>query len=160
VSAKDNLWAVETPVPKGAESPLDVLLPAHGDDAAAERFWERLRAEGASRATPRKLGEANALVAHSLLLSESGLLEGEGKAAAELQATGWVAWVDRCLPGVVPPRLPAALIELPRTAPLRPWIEVLSAGLTERAAEAAQERSLSQQSQQLRALAFILGVWR
>jgi hypothetical protein len=36
VSAKDNLWAVETPVPKGAESPLDMLLPAHGDDAAAE----------------------------------------------------------------------------------------------------------------------------
>ena len=137
-------------MPQGAESPLDVLLPAHGDDAAAERFWERLRAEGAS--TPRKLGEANALVARSLLLPESGLLEGEAKAAVELQATGWVAWVDRCLPGegslLPPPRLPAALIELARTAPLRPWLEALSAGLTERAAEAAQERSLSQQSQQ------------
>ena len=138
-------------MPQGAESPLDVLLPAHGDDAAAERFWERLRAEGAS--TPRMLGEANALVARSLLLPESGLLEGEAKAAAELQATGWVALVDRCLPGegslLAPPRLPAALIELARTAPLRPWLEALSAGLTERAAEAAQDSTLSQQSQQL-----------
>jgi hypothetical protein len=43
-------------VPKGAESPLDVLIPAHGDDAAAERFWERLRVEAS---TPRMLGEAN-----------------------------------------------------------------------------------------------------
>ena len=55
-SDKDNLWAVETPVPQGAESPLDVLLPAYGDDAAAQAFWARLRAEAPSR----KLGEANA----------------------------------------------------------------------------------------------------
>jgi hypothetical protein len=99
---------------------------------------------------PRKLGEANALVARSLLLLESDVLEGEGEAAAELQATGWVAWVDRCLPGegslLNPPRLPAALIELARTAPLRPWLEALSAGLAERAAAAAHERTLSQQS--------------
>jgi hypothetical protein len=40
-SDKDNLWAVETPVPQGAESPLDVLLPTYGDDAAAEAFWAR-----------------------------------------------------------------------------------------------------------------------
>jgi hypothetical protein len=33
---------------------------------------------------PRKLGEANALVARSLLLLESDVLEGEGEAAAEL----------------------------------------------------------------------------
>jgi hypothetical protein len=35
-----------------------------------------------------------------------------------------------------------------RTAPLRPWLEALSAGLIERSAEAAQDRTLSQQSQQ------------
>jgi hypothetical protein len=63
-SDKDNLWAVETPVPQGAESPLDVLLPTYGDDAAVEAFWARLRAEAPSR----KLGEANARVARSLLL--------------------------------------------------------------------------------------------
>jgi hypothetical protein len=104
-SYKDNLWAVETPVPQGAESPLDVLLPAYGDDAAAEAFWARLRAE----APLRKLGEANARVARSLLLSSTDtplLLEGEAEAAAELKATGWVEWVDRCLPGEgSPPRL-------------------------------------------------------
>jgi hypothetical protein len=97
-SDKDNLWAVETPVPQGAESPLDVLLPAYGDDAAAEAFWARLRAEAPSR----KLGQANALVARSLLLSATDtplFLEGEAEAAAELKATGWVEWVDRCLPG-------------------------------------------------------------
>ena len=75
-------------------------------------------------------------------------IEGEAAAAVELQATGWVAWVDRCLPGegslLHPPRLPFGAEALP---PLRPWLEALSAGLTERAAEAAQERSLSQQSQ-------------
>jgi hypothetical protein len=61
-SDKDNLWAVETPVPSATDAPL----------------------------------------------------EGEGEAAAELQASGWVEWVDRCLPGegslLCPPRLPAALI--------------------------------------------------
>jgi hypothetical protein len=40
-SPHDDDWATKLPVPKGAESPLDVLLPAHsGDDAA---LWERLR---------------------------------------------------------------------------------------------------------------------
>jgi hypothetical protein len=79
-------------VPKGAESPLNVLLPAHGNDAAAEPFWERLRAEGAS--TPRKLGEANALVARSLLLPESGLLARRGGRAGVL-AVAAVAAVAR-----------------------------------------------------------------
>jgi hypothetical protein len=45
------------------------------------------------------------------------------------------------------PSLPAALIELARTAALRPWLEALLAGLTERSEAAAQERTLSQQSQ-------------
>jgi hypothetical protein len=49
MSDKDNLRAVETPVPQGAESPLDVLLPAYGDDAAAEAFWARLRALAQAR---------------------------------------------------------------------------------------------------------------
>ena len=135
-SYKDNLWAVETPVPQGAESPLDVLLPAYGDDAAAEAFWARLRAEAPSR----KLGEANARVARSLLLSatDAPLLEGVGEAAAKLQASGCVEWVDRCLPGegslLCPPRLPAALIAHVRATPLRPWLEALSAGLAARAA--------------------------
>ncbi len=93
-SDKDNLWAVETPVPQGAESPLDVL-PTYCDDATAEAFWERLRAEAPSR----KLGEANARIARSLLLATDTLLEGEGESAAELQATGWVEFVDRCLLG-------------------------------------------------------------
>jgi hypothetical protein len=43
-SPHDDDWATKLPVPKGAESPLDVLLPAHGDDAAAEALWERLGA--------------------------------------------------------------------------------------------------------------------
>jgi hypothetical protein len=132
-SDKDNLWAVETPVPHGAESPLDVLLPNYGDDAAAEAFWARLRAEAPSR----KLGQANALVARSLLFATDTplLLEGEAEAAAELRATGWVEWVDRCLPGegslLCPPRLPAALIAHVRATP---WLEALSAGLAARAA--------------------------
>jgi hypothetical protein len=102
-------WATKFPVPKGAESPLDVLLSAYSgdDDAAAERFWERLRTE----APTRRLGRANALVARSLSAPEASL-EGESAAAVELQATGWVAWVDRCLPGEgsllhPPPRLHA-----------------------------------------------------
>ena len=101
-SDKDNLWAVETPVHQGVKSPLDVLLPAYGDDAAAEAFWARLRAE----APLRKLGEANARVARSLLLTaDAPLLDGEAEAAAELKSTGWVEWVDRCLPGEgSPPR--------------------------------------------------------
>ena len=41
-SPHDDNWATKLPVPKGAESPLDVLLPAHGDDAAAEALWERM----------------------------------------------------------------------------------------------------------------------
>jgi hypothetical protein len=140
-SDKDNLWAVETPVHQGVKSPLDVLLPAYGDDAAAEAFWTRLRAEAPSR----KLGQANALVARSLLLSATTdaplLLEGEAEAAAELQATGWVEWVDGVLPGegslLRPPRLPAALIAHVRVTPLRPWLEALSAGLAARAAAAS-----------------------
>jgi hypothetical protein len=163
VFTKDILWAVETPVTriglsdsvlKGAESPLGVLLPAHGDDAAAERFWERLRAEGPARGRPRLASSARPmpLLRAASFFRSPACSRARPKAAAELQATGWVAWVDRCLPGegslLAPPRLPAALIELARTAPLRPWLEALSAGLTERAAEAAQERSLSQLSQQ------------
>jgi hypothetical protein len=133
----DILWAVETPMPQGTESPIDVFLPTYGDDAAAEAFWARLRAEAPSR----KLGQANALVARSLLLATDTLLEGEGEAAAELQATGWVEWVDRCLPGegrlLSPPRLPAALIAHVRATPLRPWLEALSAGLAARAASSS-----------------------
>jgi hypothetical protein len=137
-SDKDNLWAVETPVPQGAESPLDVLLPAYGNAAAAAAFWARLRAEAPSR----KLGQANALVARSLLLlSADTLLDGEAEAAAELKATGWVEWVDGVLPGegslLCPPRLPAALIAHVRVTPLRPWLEALSAGLAARALSAA-----------------------
>jgi hypothetical protein len=137
-SDKDNLWAVETQVPQGAESPLDVLLPAYCNNAAAEAFWARLRAEVPSR----KLGQANALVARSLLLSATDApLEGEAEAAAELEATGWVEWVDRRLPGerslLCPPRLPAALIAHVRATPLRPWLEALSAGLAARAALSA-----------------------
>jgi hypothetical protein len=136
-SDKDNLWAVETPVPQGAESPLDVLLPAYGDNAAAEAFWARLRAEAPSR----KLGQANALVARSLLLTTDTPLEGEAEAAAELEDAGWFEWVDRRLPGegslLRPPRLPAALIAHVRVTPLRPWLEALSAGLAARAALSA-----------------------
>jgi hypothetical protein len=136
-SDKDNLWAVETPVPQGAESPLDVLLPAYGDDAAAEAFWARLGAKAPSR----KLGEANARVARSLLLAIDTPLEGEAEAVAELQSTGWVEWVDRCLPGegslLCPPRLPAALLAHVRATPLRPWLEALSAGLAARAASSS-----------------------
>jgi hypothetical protein len=70
-------------------------------------------------------------------------------AAVELKTTGWVGWVDRCLPGegslLSPQRLPFEADALPS---LRPWLEALLESLTERAEEAAQERSLSQQSQQ------------
>ena len=139
-SDKDNLWAVETPVPQGAESPLDVLLPTYGDDTAAEAFWARLRAEAPSR----KLGQANALVARSLLLLTTDtplLMDGEADAAAELEDAGWVEWVDRCLPGegslLCPPRLPAALIAHVRATPLRPWLEALSAGLAARASSSS-----------------------
>jgi hypothetical protein len=87
-SNKDNLWAVETPVPQGAESPIDVLLPAHSsgdaDDAVVEAFWAHLCSEAPSR----KLGQANVLVARSLFAPDT-LLDGEAEAASELQATGW-----------------------------------------------------------------------
>jgi hypothetical protein len=144
-SPHDDDWATKLPVPKGAESPLDVLLPAYSDDAAAEALWERLR----TAVPTRHLGRANALVARSLLLApDASPIEGEAAAAVELQATCWVAWVERCLPGegslLHQPRLPFGAEALP---PLRPWLEALWAGLTERAAEAAQERSLSHQSQ-------------
>jgi hypothetical protein len=114
-------------------------IPTYGDDASAETFWARLRAEAPSR----KLGEANACVARSLLFATDTplLLEGEAEAAAELQATGWVEWVDRCLPGegslLCPPRLPAALIAHMRATPLRPWLEALSADLAARAASSS-----------------------
>jgi hypothetical protein len=143
-SPHDDDWATKLPVPKGVESPLDVLLPTHGDDAAAEALWERVR----TAAPTRRLGRANALVARSLLSPDATPIEGESAAAVALKATGWVAWVDRCLPGegslLSPPRLPFGAEALPS---LRPWLEALSEGLTECAEEAAQERSLSQQSQ-------------
>jgi hypothetical protein len=138
-STHDDDWATKLLVPKGAESPLDVLLPAHCDAAAAEALWERL----CTAAPTRRLGRANALVARSLFLApDAAPIEGESAAAVELQATGWVAWVDRCLPGEVsllhPPRLPFGAEAL---LSLRPWLEALSDGLTERAEEAVQERS-------------------
>ena len=108
MSPHDDDWTTKLRVPKGAETPLDVLLPAYGHDDAAEARWERLRTE----APTRRLGRANALVARSLLAPDVAP-EGESAAAAvELQATGWVAWVDRCLPGEgsllhPPPRLHA-----------------------------------------------------
>jgi hypothetical protein len=144
-SQHDDDWATKLPVPKGLESPLDVLLPAHGDDAVAEALWERV----CTAAPTRRLGRANALVAHSLLAPDASI-EGKSAAAVALRATGWVAWVDRCLPGegslLSPPRLPFEADALPA---LRPWLEALSEGLIERAEEAAQERSLSRsQSQQ------------
>jgi hypothetical protein len=81
-----------------------VLLPVHGDDAVAEALWERV----CTAAPTRRLGRANALVARSLLLApDAAPIEGESAAAVALKATGWVAWVDRCLPGELsPPRLP------------------------------------------------------
>jgi hypothetical protein len=66
----DDDWATKFPVPKGAESPLDVLLPAHRDDAVAQALWERLRTE----APTRRLGRANALVARSLLAPDASPL--------------------------------------------------------------------------------------
>ena len=144
-SPHDDDWATKLPVPKGLESPLDVLLPVHGDDAVAEALWERV----CTAAPTRRLGRANALVAHSLLAPDASI-KGKSAAAVALRATGWVAWVDRCLPGegslLSPPRLPFEADALPA---LRPWLEALSEGLIERAEEAAQERSLSRsQSQQ------------
>jgi hypothetical protein len=140
-SPHDDDWATKLPVPKGLESPLDVLLPVHGDDAVAEALWERV----CTAAPTRRLGRANALVAHSLL-SPDASIEGKSAAAVALRATGWVAWVDRCLPGegslLSPPRLPFEADALPA---LRPWLEALSEGLNERAEEAAQSRSQSQQ---------------
>jgi len=117
----------------------------------------------ASAEKPRRLGRANALVARSLLLTTTttmegeswgpyipASLEGESAAAVALQATGWVAWVDRCLPGegslLSPPRLPFGAEALPV---LRPWIEALRDGLVAREAamgelRAGSSRSLSQ----------------
>ena len=112
--------------------------------SSAEALWERLR----TAAPTRRLGRANALVARSLLLAPDAapIEEGESAAAVALKATGWVAWVDRCLPGegslLSPPRLPFEADALPA---LRPWLEALSEGLIERAEEAAQSRSQSQQ---------------
>ena len=140
-SPHDDDWATKLPVPKGLESPLDVLLPVHGDDAVAEALWERVR----TAAPTRRLGRANALGAHSLL-SPDASIEGKSAAAVALRAPGWVAWVDRCLPGegslLSPPLLPFEADALPA---LRPWLEALSEGLIERAEEAALSRSQSQQ---------------
>ena len=112
-------------VSPGMESPLDPLFYTDGGDAT-DSAWERVRAASAEK--PRRLGRANALVARSLLLTT--MIEREAAAAAELQATGWVAWVDRCLPGegslLRPPRLPFGGAEaLP---PLRGWLKALSEG--------------------------------
>jgi hypothetical protein len=117
---------VKLQVPKGAESPLDPLFTVGGLDTFAS-IWERVRAG----APTRRLGRANALVARSPMGLDGASLEGKSAAAIELQATGWVAWVDRCLPGegslLSSPRLPSSVGEaLP---PLRPWLEALSAGL-------------------------------
>jgi hypothetical protein len=91
-----------------------------GDDVAVQAFWERLRAE----APTRKLGKVDARVACSLLAPDASL-EGESAAAVELQATGWVAWVDRCLPGegslLNPQHLPFDEEALP---PLRLWLHI------------------------------------
>ena len=102
----------------------------------------------ASAERPRRLGRANALVARSLLAPDASL-EGASAAAVALRATGWVAWVDRCLPGegslLSPPRLPFGAEALPE---LRPWIEALRDGLVAREAAAelrtGSSRSLSQ----------------
>jgi hypothetical protein len=84
---------VKLPAPKGMESPLDPLFYSDGGDAT-ESAWERVRAASAER--PCSLGRANALVARSLLAPDASL-EGASAAAVALRATGWVAWVDRCL---------------------------------------------------------------
>ena len=129
------------------ESPLDPLFHSiiEGDDDA---IWDRVHI-AASSEKPRRLGRANALVARSLLLTTT-MMEGESAAAVALQATGWVAWVDRCLPGegslLSPPRLPFGGEALPE---LRTWIEALRNGLVAREAagelQRTQSRSLSQQ---------------
>jgi hypothetical protein len=141
-SPHDNDWALKLEVPKGAESPLDPLL-TNGNLDTSGRIYEGLRA---AEAKPRPLGRANALVARSLLQGlEVPSLEGESATAVALQATGWVAWVDRCLQGegslLNPPRLlPFGAEALP---PLRPWLEALPAGLATRAAALELQRSLS-----------------
>ena len=92
-------------------------------------------------------------MARSLLQApDAPPLEGEHEAAVELVATGWVAWVDRCLPGegslLSPPRLPFEADALPE---LRTWIEALRDGLVAREAKGelliqrSQSRSQSQQ---------------
>ena len=133
-SEHDDDWAVKLPVPKGMESPLDPLVHSESVEEI-NNVWERVRA---SAEQPRRLGRANALVARSLL-APNVALEGAAAAAVALQATGWVAWVDRCLPGegslLSPPRLPFGAEALPE---LRPWIEALSAGLAERAVLASE----------------------
>jgi hypothetical protein len=105
---------VKLEVPKGMESPLDPLF--HGEtDEAINSVWERVRASSAER--QRRLGRANALVARSLLAPDAAPIEGESAAAVALWATGWVAWVDRCLPGegslLSPLRLPFEADALP-----------------------------------------------
>jgi hypothetical protein len=84
MSPHDDDWATKIPVPKGAESPFDVLLTAHGDDAAAQTLWERLRTEaGRPRAASAAECRSNALVACSLLAPDASF-KGESAAAVEL----------------------------------------------------------------------------
>jgi hypothetical protein len=136
-------------VPKGMESPLDPLFYSDGEDAA-ESVWERVRA---SAERPRRLGRANALIARSLLLAPDAapIEEGESAAAVALRATGWVAWVDRCLQGegslLSPPRLAFGAEALPE---LRTWLEALRDGIVAHEAKGellqrTQSLSLSQQ---------------
>ena len=130
-------------VPKGMESPLDPLVYAETDEAI-NSVWERVRASSAER--PRRLGRANALVARSLLAPDASL-KGESAAAVALRATGWVAWVDRCLPGegslLSPSRLPFGAEALPE---LRPWIEALRDGLVAREAAMGELRTMGSRS--------------
>jgi hypothetical protein len=126
------------------ESPLDPLVHSEKDEEISN-VWERVRA---SAEQPRRLGRANALVARSLLLApDAAPIEGESAAAIALQATGWVAWVDRCLPGegslLSPPRLPFGAEALPE---LRPWIEALRAGLVAREAAMGELRTMGSRS--------------
>lgn len=136
-SEHDDDWAVKLEVLKGMESPLDPLLYCDGEEEA-ENVWDRVRA---STERPRRLGRVNALVARSLLQGPDGpSLEG----ASALLATGWVAWVDRCLPGegslLSPPRLPFEAEALPE---LRTWIEALRDGLVDRKAAGQLQRTHS-----------------
>jgi hypothetical protein len=109
-SPHDDDWVTKLPVPQGVESPLDVLLPAHGDDAAAEALWERLRtAPPRPRQRPRcaqpPLGARR--------------LPYRGRGRRRRRAPGhWLCRVGRPLPaGRGQPAPPAALALRRRGAP-------------------------------------------